>query len=241
VSDGASHESAAGGELRTELVARRLRAAILDGSLLPGQRIRQAEIANRYQTSRIPVREALQLLQAEGLVVLSPHAGARVAHLDPAEIGDIYEIREHLEPFALQTSVPELSVEQRRALAEYVEAIEKSAAAGDLGQWADLDREFHLTAMSGASARLYKIIESLWNGTEYFRRTFLRLPEQIELAQLEHRLLLAAIHDNRAADAGDILRVHIRRTRETFLDHLDLFGGKDGTSAPQVEPGPHTE
>jgi DNA-binding GntR family transcriptional regulator len=210
-------------ELLTDLLARELRTAIFDGSLKPGERIGQARVAEQYGTSRIPVREALQLLQAEGLVTLLPHSGARVARLELDELGEIYEIREHLEPFAIARSVPGLSDEQLVELEDLVAQIEAAAEGEELGRWVELDRRFHLTAMSAAPPRLQRIIESLWNGTEHYRRTYLVLPERLQIAHLEHRLLLETIKSRRGEDAANILLVHIRRTRETLVEHRELF------------------
>lgn len=222
-----SEAEASSSELRTDIVARGLRSAIFDGTLKPGERIGQAWVAERYGTSRIPVREALQLLQAEGLVTLLPHSGARVARLELDELVEIYEIRERLEPFALSRSVPGLTDQQIAELNDYVTRIEGAAAADDLGSWVDLDRRFHLTAMSGAPPRLLRIIESLWNGTEHYRRTYLVLPERLQIAHLEHRLLLETITSRRGEDAASVLLVHIRHTRETLIEHSELFEAKD--------------
>lgn len=210
-------------ELLTDHVARELRRAIFDGTLQPGDRIGQAAVAEQFGTSRIPVREALQLLQAEGLITILAHSGARVARLELGELRDIYEIRERLEPFALSRSVPLLTDAQLDDLAERVAQIEQAAEAGDIGRWVELDRDFHLTAMSAAPSRLLRMIESLWNGTEHYRRTYLVLPERLATALLEHTLLLDAIRSRRSEDAAAILLVHIRRTRETLAEHTELF------------------
>lgn len=226
--DGAAPNGAARPELRTDLVTRELRNAILRGTLKPGERLGQARLAERYGTSRIPVREALHLLQAEGLVTLLPHSGARVARLELDELVEIYEIRERLEPFALARSVPLLDEERLAGLAATRAQIDAAAAASELGRWVDLDRRFHLAAMSAAPPRLLRIIESLWNGTEHYRRSYLVLPDRLEVARLEHRLLLDAIRARRPDDAAALLLVHIRHTRETLQEHHELFEDDSG-------------
>ncbi len=84
-----------------------LREAILAGRLSPGSRVRQEELAEEFGISRIPVREALRRLEAEGLVVLVPNSGAWVAKLDRAECVEIYRIREQIEPLAILDKLPE--------------------------------------------------------------------------------------------------------------------------------------
>jgi DNA-binding GntR family transcriptional regulator len=91
-----------------EWVSAQLREAILNGSLKPGERIRQEAVATQYGTSRIPVREALRQLASEGLVSLVPDVGARVARLDLNELDEIYKLREQLEPLTIRESVPHL-------------------------------------------------------------------------------------------------------------------------------------
>src|SRR5579862_4151245 len=89
-------------------IADALRTAILDGSYRPGMRIRQEDIAARSGASRIPVREALRMLQAEGLVTLVANSGAWVARLTLAECAELYQVRERLEPLLLRASLPGL-------------------------------------------------------------------------------------------------------------------------------------
>jgi len=207
----------------TEEVAGRLRNAILDGSLGPGKPIRQDHFAREYRTSRVPVREALQMLQAEGLVVLHQHSGARVARMDREELLEVYEIRECLEPMAMTVSVPRLQASDIQELETLVDAVEAAAAENDLGRWVMLDRTFHLTAMSRAPIRLLRIVESLWNGTQHYRRQYLVIPGRLARAHAEHRFLLDAIESGSGDDASAICLIHIRRTRRFLAEHPELF------------------
>ena len=112
---------------RANAVVEHLRREILTGNLKPGDRIRQEAIAQAMGTSRIPVREALSRLQNEGLVTLTSHVGARVAELDVAELDEVYQIRERLEPLAIAESAPRLTTAQLQGLADYVEEMEACA------------------------------------------------------------------------------------------------------------------
>lgn len=201
-----------------------LRADILKGRFKPGERIRQEAIARECGTSRIPVRQALHQLQNEGLVTLTSHVGARVADLNLAELDEIYQIRERLEPFALVQSIPHLrgrSVKKLRTLQEEMEAV---ADVKKPAKWIQLDREFHLNSYSAASLpRLMTMIEGLWNTTQQYRRAYAELPERLELAHAEHRLLLDAIERRDADDAARLGLAHIRRTRLTLDEHPEIF------------------
>jgi DNA-binding GntR family transcriptional regulator len=212
------------GALLVDRVAQRLRAAILDGSISPGQRLRQDQIARELGVSKIPVREALQLLQAEGLILLLPHAGARVPRLDPSELIEIYQIRERLEPLAITLSVPLLPREVFSQLREQMEVIEVAAAKADIGQWVDADRRFHLLALSAAPPRLLHMIEPLWNVSQHYRRTYLILPDRFATAALDHELLMRAIESRSPEDAELLCLLHIRRTRLALTEHARSLG-----------------
>jgi DNA-binding GntR family transcriptional regulator len=207
-----------------ERVSNGLRNAILDGQLSPGDRIRQEAVARDYGTSRIPVREALRQLESEGLVTLEPHVGARVARLERDELDEVYLLRERLESLAIAQSAPHLSESQLADLRRLVEEMERAAASDDLTRWIELDRRFHLATFAGASLpRLLRLIEGFWNTTQQYRRAYTLLPRRLDIAHLEHRLLLEALERRDPSDAERLLQTHIRRTRLTLDEHLELF------------------
>lgn len=208
----------------SDFVLRKLRREILDGVIKPGERIRQEAIARQCRTSRIPVREALKQLETEGLVTLRSHVGARAARLDLAELDEIYLIRERLEPFAIALSTPNLTEGDHEALRRYVEQMEVVANIDNPSEWIELDRKFHLTTYSGSGLpRLLSVIESLWNGTQQYRRAYVRLPTRLKVAHDEHRFLLDAIVRRDADEAERLSLAHIKRTRLELDQHAELF------------------
>ena len=208
----------------SERIAAHLRTAILAGHFAPGERIRQEEVAERLGTSRLPVREALRLLEAEGLTQHTANKGSRVSRLDAAELDVLYRMRERLEPLALTESLPHLTAGEVRDL----EAIhERIAADADLREFMVLDREFHLGSYAGcASEQLSSSVTRLWNATQPYRRAFMALGGQQRrwLVDLEHRLIIDAIERRDAEDAERYLAGHIRRTRIELAAHPELFG-----------------
>jgi DNA-binding GntR family transcriptional regulator len=207
-----------------QLIAGQVRDAILSGRLAPGVRIRQEALADRFNVSRIPVREALRQLESEGLVTLVPHSGATVSRLDFEEHVEVYMIREVLEPLAIGASTPLLTEEQLQELRELVQAIEESV--GVPSDWLEADRRFHLATYAAAPMpRLLAMIEGFWNTTQQYRRAFLEAidPESLDAVHAEHRLLLAALERRDSLDAELRLRSHIRRTRLTLSERRDLF------------------
>jgi DNA-binding GntR family transcriptional regulator len=208
----------------TQRVADHLRRAILGGVIGPGERVRQEDIAQQLGASRLPVREALQMLAAEGLVEHEPNKGARVPWLSMHEVDVMYRMREQLEPLALAESLPSLTPGDFLRLEEIQEEIEGGV---DVEGFLALDREFHLRTYSACAIdQLTTTVTRLWNSTQYYRRLFMRLtgPSRRWVVNAEHRLLLDAIERRDEVDAGRFLAGHIRRTRIELGRHPEVFG-----------------
>lgn len=204
-------------------IADQLRAKILDGSWLPGERIRQEELADEYQASRIPVREALRILETDGLVQVISNQGAWVASLTREECLEQYEIRERLEPLLLRESLPNLTDSQLAQLEELAEQVHKNR---DVASFMRLDRQFHMLSYSGApNTTLKGIIERLWNTTQHYRRAYANIAGSpgLDVTHLEHKLLVEAITRRDSEDAERIIAGHIRRTRLLLAQHPEVF------------------
>lgn len=204
-------------------VAAQLRQSILDGVLAPGQRIRQEEVAERFGASRLPVREALRMLQSEGLTEIEPNKGARVLRLDARELDIVYQMRERLEPLALSESMPDLTGGEIERLAEIERRIE---ADTDVEDFLRLDREFHLLTYSHCRTEpLAGTVIRLWNSTQHYRRVFMGVigSAQRWIVHAEHNLLIDAVRRRDPVDAGRYLEGHIRRTRVELSRHPEIF------------------
>lgn len=197
----------------SERIAAELRELILSGELRPGEWIRQEEFAERFGVSRVPVREALRILEIESLTEHVPNRGARVPLLSNHEVSVIYQMRERLEPLALLESVPNLNADDWAELDQLQQAIE---ANDNVDTFLRLDREFHLRTYSGcALTQVNSIVTRLWNSTQFYRRAYLTVIDAARVATVnaEHRLLLDAIVRRDLVDAERYLVGHIRRTR----------------------------
>jgi len=204
-------------------IAGELREAILRGEHAPGTRIRQEDLAGRHGASRLPVREALRMLEDEGLVTLVANTGAWVSTVSLAECEEMYQIRERIEPLLLRYSMPGLggvAIARLAALADEMEA------SNDLEAFLRLDREFHQLSYSGThTLQLGENTARLWNSTSHYRRVFTTLfrAEGDRTVHHEHQLLVHAIRRQDADDAERILYGHIRRTRLELERHPELF------------------
>ncbi len=207
----------------SERVAAYLREEILTGAIEPGQRIRQEEVAQRLGASRLPVREALRMLETEGLIENESNKGARVPRLDMHDLDVIYEMRERLEPLALAVSMPQLSQADLGQLARIQDQITDNQ---DVARFLELDREFHLLTYSGCHVvQLSSMVMRMWNTTQHYRRAFVALSGagRMWVINAEHRLLLDAIERGDVPDAERYLGGHIRRTRIELARHPELF------------------
>jgi DNA-binding GntR family transcriptional regulator len=208
----------------TQRVAAHLRTAILGGVLGPGDRVRQEDVAQQLGASRLPVREALQMLAAEGLIEHEPNKGARVPRLGMHEVDVMYRMREQLEPLALAESLPELDDSDLQELLVIQDEIEDDT---DVGAFLELDRKFHLLTYSGCRIeQLNTTVHRLWNSTQHYRRAFVQLsgPSRMWVVNAEHRLLIDAIFRRDEVDAGRFLAGHIRRTRIELSHHPEVYG-----------------
>lgn len=207
----------------SQRIAAILAERILSGVLKPGARIKQDELATELRASRIPVREALRILESRGLVRLRSNSGAWVTDMSLRDLELSYQIRERIEPLLLQESVPNLAVahvERMRVLQDDIES------SDDVERFLVLDREFHWVSYAGAEApQLAAMVERLWDTTQHYRRAFTRMAgrERAWVINSEHRLLIDAVAGKHLDNAATILGLHIRRTRLELVDHPELF------------------
>lgn len=204
-------------------VADHLRRAILAGEIRPGEWIRQEEIAERLGSSRLPVREALRILEAEGLTEHERHRGARVPSLSMHEVDVMYRMREQLEQLAIAESIPRLTEGDVRRMEAVQERIEANT---DVPTFLELDREFHLASYTGCPIEaLTGTVVRLWNATAHYRRAYVQLsgPGRQWVINAEHRLLLDAVERRDVVDAERSIAGHIRRTRTELGRHPEIF------------------
>jgi DNA-binding GntR family transcriptional regulator len=195
---------------KPESLVDRLRHDILRGGLEPGLPLRQDEIAARCGVSKIPVREALLQLVAEGLVVLQPNRGFTVAGLQPQEAEEILEIRAVLECQAMRDAMPKMTdADVGRAAV----ILDQAEATDALDRWSDLNWEFHATLYAPAKRkRLLDLIRQVSNPTDRYIRVLISNANYRGRAEREHRAILSACDVRNAEAAVALLDQHIRQT-----------------------------
>lgn len=202
---------------QTQTVADRLRARIISGELAAGQPLRQEAIADAYGVSRMPVREALRLLQAEGLVEIVLNRGASVAAIDARDLAEIHDMRVLAECLALRHAIPELT-ESRIDLAERIQDELETAPIEAFGTF---NKCFHMTLYEACGRpRLLAHISLLHDAADRYLRIAIRQLDYAERSGLEHRALIAACRSRDAHAAEEILHNHIREAGDALLSAL---------------------
>jgi len=196
-------------------LADRLRADIDEGAWEPGAPLRQEELADRYQVSRIPVREALQLLQSQGLVVVSPNRGAFVTALDADEVEEIFDLRLMLEGHLLSAAVARhthKSTARLEAIQQELE-VEDSRAA-----WLDGDRRFHEALYEPADKpRTLALALTLRGQVARYSMAHVGPGTRRAEWRREHRQLIAAVRAKDVALSVATLTEHLQETRAAVL------------------------
>lgn len=216
-----SEQSPVASQRVADVVAER----ILAGQLKPGDRIKQDELASELNLSRIPVRDALRILETRGLVSLRANAGARVASLTVRDMELSYRIRELLEPMLLAESIPHLTEADFAEMREVKARLENVTDADD---YMPLAQRFHWIAFRGHQAPLLaQIVERLWDTTHHYRRAYavvvLQNAELMDVMRAERDLLFGAILRREVDLAPRILGAHIRRTHIGLLEHSEVL------------------
>ena len=202
-----------------QIIADTLRTDILRGKLRGGQALRQDEIAAQFGVSKIPVREALMQLKAEGLVNLYPNRGAFVSELSAAEAEEIYVMRIALEKEILARAIPHLTVAHFKRAGEILTAIDHEE---NIAKWGELNWDFHATLYAPAELpRIMEIIQTLHTNIARYLVLYLAGLDYQKRSQREHRALLQACRAGDVEKARDILEEHLRSASTHLVKFLN--------------------
>lgn len=199
-----------------------LRDAIIDGRLAPGDRIVEAEIARQMAISRAPIREAIRKLERDGLLEYLPRRGTVVKKLTTEEVLDIYQLRAHLEKYAVCRAATRLDNADLQALAKLIDDMVVSAAADDLTGLIAADVQFHARiCQASKSKHLVQLWESLnphcWTLLSSIKATDYTLTE----IAARHRPLLAYLRAGDADRAEAEIERHIVELATRVVAHLE--------------------
>lgn len=187
-----------------QYVLAEVRSAITGGQLRPGAPIRQDALAARLEVSRVPLREALKILEGEGLVEHKVHRGYFVTELSLDDLREVYRIRELLEAEAVRQAAARTDAWLLETLERAQCEVERAGVTGDVTAMAAANRRFHFALFEASGMpRLVRLIGTLWDSTDAYRSLYYAEPPNRERVVQEHRAVLDAL---RAGDTDDALR-----------------------------------
>ena len=203
----------------TNIVADELRSRILSGQLKEGEQIRQEAIARELGVSRIPVREALRQLEAEGLITLVSHKGAEVTRLEPDEIAEYFDLRVVLETWLIKEAVKKISKADLQKAEKLINAMRDDA---EIEEWGTLNCQFHECLLKAANRpATLKILSRVHDNIDRYVRLQITLTKDgRDQAEKEHRAILKAAEEQDAATAASLLTDHINNVRDELLVSL---------------------
>jgi DNA-binding GntR family transcriptional regulator len=222
-------------------VCDQLRADILDQRFDIGARLKIVQLAKQYSVSQMPVREALQKLQGEGLVRIVPNRGAVVRAVDEKFIGNIYDIREILESFFTRRATIVAGRRDIDDLTMIQSAYERYSSADDINMRIKLNLQFHarIYSLAGNEDAL-EIIDKHAIIVRVLIRRYNHSPARIGQISQQHRAIIAAISARNADLAGDIAAQHMRDARDELIEKMRLHPIPKNRFNPQPDPGTET-
>ena len=210
-------------QTKQEWVYSTLKEAILSCALAPGARLTLDDLAEQLKVSRVPVREALLQLQVEGLVDITPHAGAVVSPISLDSIHELFMILEELEVLAGKVVAKRAASEDLKGLEDMLAGMEEAITEGDVERWSELNTEFHKEISRLSSMPfLQQITEKALEKWDRMRRYFLTevLHKRTTQAQEEHRQIYVALKEGDVETVKQSIRTHNRNALEAYLAYL---------------------
>ena len=205
-----------------EVVAETLREAIVNGTLNPGERLMEIQLAEELGVSRTPVREAIRKLELEGFVIMIPRRGTYVADLSIKDINEVFEIRTALDVLAAGLAVERITEDELEQLERLLVEIGKLIEGDDIDKIVEVDSQFHdVLYRASRNDRLVGIINNLREQITRFRSISIQYPGRMKVSIEEHRQLVEAIADRNTELAQQIAREHMENSEQTLLQELN--------------------
>ncbi|NOD97817.1 FCD domain-containing protein [Ruegeria sp. HKCCD6228] len=213
-----------------DVIANDLRERILSGELAEGETIRQEALAEEYDVSRMPIREALKRLNAEGLVQWANNRGGSVTKHSLDEIGEIFDLRILIEVDLFRRAIPNMGPREFARCDEILRQMEASYDENDVGKWGILNYQYHSALYAASQRKLTnELLDRVNLQSDRYVRMHLSVMKQREPAKKEHRDLLRLAQEGNVDKACEVLTQHIRRTKEQLLE---MIASKRGTDEP---------
>ena len=206
-----------------EIVSDALRQAIRDGILPPGERLMEIPLAEELGVSRTPIREAIRILEQEGLVVMIPRRGTYVADMSLKDVTEVFELRSILEELAAELAAERITNEEIEVLEQHLVEIGNYMNENNLDKVVQADILFHeILYKASRNDRLVEMIHNLREQTLRFRTLSMSQTGRLAKTWDEHRQLVEAISDRDIERARQIARIHMEESEKTLLEGMQL-------------------
>ena len=204
-----------------DVVFKTLRQAILKGNLSPGERLVEIRLAKDLGVSRTPIREAIRMLELEGLVIMIPRRGAEVAGITGKSLRDVLEVRKALEELAIELACERIDEEDIRELNLAMDDFKKAVEKMDLIEIAKSDEHFHALIFKATdNDKLMLLVGNLREQMYRYRIEYIKDADKRALLVTEHEGILKALKERNVAMAKEQIRQHIDNQETTVAKNL---------------------
>jgi DNA-binding GntR family transcriptional regulator len=193
-----------------DVVFNTLREAILKGDLQPGERLMELQLAAKLGVSRTPIREAIRMLEQEGLAVTIPRKGAEVAKMTLKDMEDVLEIREALDELAVRIACDKISQEQLASLIDVKELFVSSTRTGDVKMIAEADVRFHdVIYEATGNPKLVTLLNNLREQVYRYRVEYIKNPANYPTLIAEHEAIVEGLKNRDKTAATLAMHAHV--------------------------------
>lgn len=206
-----------------DVVFNTLRQEILTGKLKPGERLMEIHLANRLGVSRTPIREAIRMLELEGLVIMVPRRGAEVAQITWKNLKDVLEVRRALDVLAIELACERMTAEEMDELYKACEEFKQATLTQDTRKIAEADVKLHdIIVAATRNNRLIQLVNNLAEQMYRYRFEYLKDSSQHDMLVQEHKDMYQSILKKDRISAARAVKKHIDNQEEAIIKHLQL-------------------
>jgi DNA-binding GntR family transcriptional regulator len=209
-----------------EKIYKDIRDDIMQGKLLPGQRVVESVLVERFKVSRSPIRESLRRLESEGMITLEHNKGITVSRLSSQEIEEIYNLRWLLESYAAHLSAERATKNDVAYLKDLNSKLKAAAKNYDLMSWIHNNILFHdfLSENSG-NGNLTQVLSSIKRRVYRYHYMIIRIPGHFKTYLDQHEGILKACENKDGKGAEKHMKAHLQTIKRVLIDYLDKFPG----------------
>ena len=210
-----------------DVVFNTLREAILKGELKPGERLMELQLAAKLGVSRTPIREAIRMLEQEGLAVTIPRKGAEVARMTEKDMEDVLQIRDALDELAASIACEQISEEELAELRHTMHEFEESTKTGDVKRIAEADVRFHdIIYHATRNVKLENMLNNLREQMYRYRLEYVKDEANYKRLIAEHRVIYEAIRDRDRQTGAEAIKNHIDNQEKAVIRMITSASGK---------------